>query len=832
MDSVPDPVFSAGLFGPGIAVDPTEGVLLAPCDSVVTHLAKTGHAVTLTTPSGVEVLLHIGIDTVALKGEGFTAKIAQGTHVSTGDVLIEFDLDFVAQRAKSLVSVIVIANGEAFEAVEITAQERVKAGESPLLHIQPKHLPVSGKAETQAGGDSLQVQVTLGCKGGLHARPAARARNAAAAFDAKLELVFAGRRAPLNSVVGLLGLGAGEGSTVEIVATGTQARAALDAVKKELESAAPEENEKPTQKKPAPLADVPVIPGCFSGVCASSGIAVGCLQHWEVSEIEVPEAAAGFVSAEMHLLTQAVEKVDSELAEAVRHASGGNGDPAAGIFAVHRMLLEDPLLIGEAQKAIQHGKSAGFAWRKAVQGQIATLSALEDALLAERASDLRDLEKRVLLALGYFSAHRPAMPNETVLCATEFTPSDLTGLDRNVIALVMAHGGTTSHAAILARQLGLPCLVAVGDGLHELKQGSAVVLNASAGYLHFAPSSMEIKQARQEAGLLQQQRETNLAAAFSGAQTTDGRMIEVSANIATLADASMAVQNGADGVGLLRTELLFIHRPQPPTVAEHRETYQAILDALKGRVATIRTLDVGADKEVDYLTLPPEPNPALGLRGIRMAQVLPHLLDDQLRGLLAVKPSGAVRVLLPMVTDAGEMASLQAHIKALADEIGRKDTIEVGAMIEVPSAALMADQLAPHVDFFSIGTNDLTQYALAMDRCHTSLAKQADGLHPAVLRLIDMTVRGAEKYDRPVSVCGALAGDLMAVPLLIGLGIAKLSVDPPLVPEIKACIRKLDYVQCRNLALDALDLDSAKAVRASIATFCSLTSEKMEETCR
>lgn len=323
------------------------------------------------------------------------------------------------------------------------------------------------------------------------------------------------------------------------------------------------------------------------------------------------------------------------------------------------------------------------------------------------------------------------------------------------------------------------------------------------------------KRARQERERLAGVRDANRQRAGEAATTVDGRAIEVAANIATLDDANTAVDNGADAVGLLRTELMFIHRQTAPTVAEHRQSYQSIVDALQGRTAIIRTLDVGADKEVDYLTLPPEPNPALGLRGIRVAQVRPDLLDDQLQGLLAVKPFGAVRILLPMVTDAGELVRIRKRIDEFARAQGRTEPAEVGVMVEVPSAALLADQLAQHADFLSIGTNDLTQYTLAMDRCQADLAAQADGLHPAVLRLIDIAVRGAQRHGKWVGVCGALGGDPLAVPILVGLGVTELSVDPVSVPGIKARVRRLDYQLCRQRAQDLLALDSAQAVRAA-----------------
>ncbi|EMH3227897.1 phosphoenolpyruvate--protein phosphotransferase, partial [Burkholderia multivorans] len=647
--------------------------------------------------------------------------------------------------------------------------------------------------------------------------------EAARGHDAHVEVHFDGRKAPIESVVGLLGLGAGERATVVLVGRGAHAQQAVDAVAAELlREAHGEAEEKParlTSPAPQPVANrngAPLAPNTLAGVCAAPGIAVGTLVRLDDADIVPPEQAAGTPAAESRRLDQALKTVDAELDGTVRSASARGAVGEAGIFAVHRVLLEDPTLIDAARDLISLGKSAGFAWRATIRTQIDTLSKLDDALLAERAADLRDIEKRVLRALGHTSGAVRALPDEAVLAAEEFTPSDLSSLDRaRVTALVMARGGATSHAAIIARQLGIPALVAVGDALYAIPDGTQVVVDASAGRLEHAPTALDVERARHERERLAGVREANRRMAGAAAATADGRAIEVAANIATLDDANTAVDNGADAVGLLRTELMFIHRQAAPTMLEHQQSYQAIVDALQGRTAIIRTLDVGADKEVDYLTLPPEPNPALGLRGIRLAQLRPDLLDDQLQGLLAVKPFGAVRILLPMVTDAGELVRLRKRIDEFARAQGRTEPIEVGVMIEVPSAALLADQLAQHADFLSIGTNDLTQYTLAMDRCQPDLAAQADGLHPAVLRLIDLAVRGAEKHGKWVGVCGALGGDPLAVPILVGLGVTELSVDPVSVPGIKARVRRLDYALCRQRAQDLLALDSAHAVRAA-----------------
>ncbi|MFM0069858.1 phosphoenolpyruvate--protein phosphotransferase [Paraburkholderia sediminicola] len=823
--NVPDPVFSGGMFGDGIGIDPLEGRLVAPCDGTITHLARTGHAVTLATAEGVEILLHIGIDTVEMNGKGFAPMVAQGAHVRTGDILIEFDQDQVALNAPSLVSVVAIANSDAFEIVERAQDGMLKAGETPLLMLRARGgeaAHASRQASATNVTEEARQQVTLVHAGGLHARPAARAREAARGFDARVEVRYEGRKAAIESVVGLLGLGAGEGATVELLGVGPQAQAAIEAIAHELtREAHGEVEEKPArQSSPAPQARAraageALAPNMLAGVCASPGVAVGKLVRWDDADIDPPEKANGTSAAESRLLDKAIATVDADLDTTVRDASQRGAVGEAGIFSVHRVLLEDPTLIDAARDLISLGKSAGFAWREAIRAQIAILTNIEDALLAERAADLRDIEKRVLRALGYTNAAARTLPEEAVLAAEEFTPSDLSSLDRTrVTALVMARGGATSHAAILARQAGIPALVAVGDALHAIPEGTQVVVNATTGRLEFAPTELDVERARLERSRLAGVREANRRTSQQAAVTSDGRAIEVAANIATLDDAKTAVDNGADSIGLLRTELLFIHRASAPTIDEHRQSYQAIVEALSGRTAIIRTLDVGADKEVDYLTLPPEPNPALGLRGIRLAQVRPDLLDDQLRGLLAVQPLGAVRILLPMVTDVGELIRIRKRIDEFARESGRTEPIEVGVMIEVPSAALLADQLSQHADFLSIGTNDLTQYTLAMDRCQADLAAQADGLHPAVLRLIAATVQGANKHGKWVGVCGALAGDPLAMPLLVGLGVTELSVDPVSVPGIKARVRNLDYQLCRQRAQDALALESAQAVRA------------------
>lgn len=830
--AVPDPVFAEGLFGDGVAIDPLSDTLLAPCDGVVLHLAATGHALTLQAPCGAQVLLHVGIDTVSLRGDGFAPCVAQGAAVRQGDALIRFDVERVARQARSLVTLMAVANGNAFAVAARTDAALAEAGRTVVLQVRP-----AGVAQTAAPAASAEIAdsadsahaapvrrtVTLTCAGGLHARPAARARAAMQGLDATVTLHYGGRQASLESLVALLALAADQGATVELVASGRDAAAALEAVARELRRTDAGEAHAvfPVGAAPAPTAPGELPPGCIAGVAAAPGIAIGPLHWWREAAPEPTETGHG-AAAERAALQAGLAAAEAWLARDSALASARRASAEAGIFAMHRALLADPALLAAADTLIDSGKSAGYAWREATRAEAAALSATGDRRAADRAADLLDVGKRVLRALaradqgadraaGVVLAHGG---EPVVLAADEFTPSDLTGLDRaRVAALVMVRGGPTAHAAIMARQLGIPCLVALGSALERLPEGTPVIADGDHARLHASPDAHLLAATASTVRLREQQRRADLRAAYAPASTRDGVHIEVAANIGSLDDARDAVAQGADAVGLLRTELLFLHDAAAPAAADHTARCQAIADALDGRSAIVRTLDIGGDKDAAWLRLPPEANPALGLRGVRLAQACPQLLDDQLRGLLAVRARAPLRILLPMVSEPGELLHWRARLRALAAEVGVDAGFEVGVMIEVPAAALLADQLAEHADFFSIGTNDLTQYTLAMDRCQPELAARMDALHPAVLRMIGATTEGAARHGRPVGVCGALAGDPLAVPVLLGLGVAELSVDAALVPAIKARVRTLAHADCLQRVPELLRLASAAAVR-------------------
>ena len=422
-------------------------------------------------------------------------------------------------------------------------------------------------------------------------------------------------------------------------------------------------------------------------------------------------------------------------------------------------------------------------------------------------ADLADIEQQVLAELeGSPSPPAQALPNDAILIADELLPSQLAAFDTAKVAgFCTAGGGPTSHVAILAGSMGIPALVATGPRVLEISDGEWMVVDGDAGSLRIAPPADDLARARAIVDARRLVAERELAEARSDARTADGRRIAVYANLSIAAEAEAAVTRGAEGCGLLRTELLFQDRTEPPDEEEQRAQYQAVAHVLGNRPLVIRTLDVGGDKPVAFLPMSKEDNPALGLRGIRINRAWPDLLRVQLSAIARVDPRP--RVMLPMVTEAREVEGVRNSLSEFGD-------LQLGAMIETPSAAMLADQIARVADFLSVGTNDLAQYVLAMDRGHPGLASSIDALHPAVLRLIAKTVEGGRAYGRPVSVCGAAAADPLASPLLIGLGVDALSVPPAAIPNLKEWLRSVRLDDCVAAAERALALTSADQVRA------------------
>ena len=822
LDEIPDPVFAGRMLGDGLAVDPIDGTLHAPCDGEVIALPESRHALTLRSDGGAEILMHIGIDTVGLEGKGFEAHVQVGRRVAAGQRLITMDLDLIARRAKSLLTPILVMETCGFAVVRRIENREIAVGDV-LMEIATLGQASGGTGADEPDAGAAREEkaelrpVRVALEHGIHARPAAQIVSALKGLAGDVSLVARGRSANARSTVALMKLGVRKGDEVQVRALGRDAGSAIDAVARLLTDAhiatgRPREASKATRARlPAPGGVAEASAGAaLPGVIASRGLAVGQAVRIAIREIEVTKPGAG-VAHETSQLERARAEVRNRL-EAARASASGT---AREIVEAHLELLDDPELTEKSLALIAGGASAAYAWRWAIRGSIESLRSLGDPRMAERVDDLLDLERQVLLCVsGNVGSAAQELPPGALVLAEELLPSQLVALDAARLAGIgLAAGGATSHVSILASAMGIPALVALGPAVLRIADGTPLLLDADSGLLHVDPGGERLAATRRQLELRAARRAEEREAAQQDCYTADGGRIEVFANIGSLSEARAAARNGAEGCGLLRTEFLFLERETPPTQTEQYAEYQQLAEALAGRPMTIRTLDTGGDKPIPYLPMPAEENPALGLRGVRTSLWRPDLLRQQLRAILGVRPYGQCRILLPMITDVTEIRAVRAMIDEARAEIGRAEPIQLGVMIETPASALIADAIAVEADFFSIGTNDLTQYTLAMDRGHTELAARLDALHPAVLRLIARTAEAAQARKRTVAVCGGLASDPVAAPILIGLGVHELSAVPSVIPQLKALIRKLTLANCAEVARQALEQSTAEAVR-------------------
>jgi phosphoenolpyruvate-protein phosphotransferase/dihydroxyacetone kinase phosphotransfer subunit len=673
-----------------------------------------------------------------------------------------------------------------------------------------------GAAEEAGVAADLDVINRLG----LHARPAARFVTAAGSFEAEVSVtnldtgVGPVSARSLNAVATL---GARQGHRIRVAARGPQAAEAIDALSSLAEAGFGDRDEPEPRPQMPPRTHAP--PGSIAGVPASPGIAIGPLRHLKSPDVDIPEATAADPQYEWNRLQKALDASRSQIEEMRRDAAQRLGESESEIFDAHLLLLGDDELLKPARAAIFDDKhTAPLAWRDAVNAVARRYERLEDAYQAERAADVRDVGNRVVAnLLGVSTA--PAVDGDGVLAVTELAPADAAALDAKVTTgIVTARGGPTSHGAILARALGIPAVVGAGEGIIDIAEGTTVVVDGAAGAVIVDPNEEQLADfaARRdrEAALATEWR----SAAKAPARTADGARIEVFANVGRPGDAIGAVESGAEGVGLLRTEFLFLDRDDPPSEDEQYAAYCEVAKRLDGRPVIVRTLDAGADKPIPYVAQSTESNPFLGVRGIRLSLAHEELLQTQLRAILRAAAEHPLKLMFPMIATVAELAEATAAVEKArstldADGVAAAAAIATGIMVEVPAAALTAELLAQRVSFFSIGTNDLAQYTMAAERGNERVAGLADPLHPAVLRLVDHVVRAARKYDRWVGVCGEAAGDVTAVPVLVGLGVTELSMAAPAIPAVKERLRNMRLADAGELARAALAAESATDVR-------------------
>jgi phosphocarrier protein FPr len=532
--------------------------------------------------------------------------------------------------------------------------------------------------------------------------------------------------------------------------------------------------------------------------------------------VAVPPARPGAPPEQHHRLRHARDDAREDLRTVRVTAARDIGEAEAAIFDAQLLLLDDPDLLAAAGARIDAGGDAARAWADALDEVEREFASAAGEYLRARAGDVRDVRDRVLRSLGGVPEHDT--PADGILVADDLTPAEAAAVDpARTPAVVLAGSSPTAHAAILLRARGVPAVVGVGAALAaRIGAAALLVVDGTTGEVVVDPDEPTLAAVRERADARVRRRGEALRRAHEPAVTRDGTTVLVGANIGSVADARAAV--GADLAGLVRTEFGFLDRQRAPDVDEQEAAYRAIAEAMAGRRITLRTLDVGGDKPLDYLPMPHEANPFLGTRGIRLALAHPHLLADQLRAVVRVAHDHPVDVMFPMVTGVDELAAARTALDDAVAAVGRGRPagLRVGIMVEVPAAALKAAAFVPHVDFFSIGTNDLTQYTLAAERGNDELAALADALDPGVLALIGITADRAGD-DVLVAVCGELAADEGAAELLIGLGVRELSVAPGAAATVKQAVRAVDLAHARELAAEALACPDAGAVRRLLA---------------
>lgn len=662
------------------------------------------------------------------------------------------------------------------------------------------------------------IEVTILGGHGLHARPATFFVDTAKQFSSDIHVRHDGQVANGKSLVSLLKLGVKSGAAIRVMAQGPDEDAALQALQEAVDSGLGEDEES-QQGHPDTSAthgwEPKDVKKTVPGIAASPGLAIGPIHQFRQQKIVV-EATAKDPTAEEKKLRGAIATAQAELQDLYQEVKKRSGAGHAAIFRAHQEFLNDPDLVNDTIVQIKEGHSAGWSWQETINERVKAMQKLDDPVLAGRAVDLSDVGNRVLKVLaGGTISDEPDLPDEPIiLIAEDLTPSDTANLDPSaILGFCTASGGPTSHSAIIARSLDIPAVVATGPGLLKQADGTLGILDGDSGNLYLEPSEDDVKSARAAQKQLAELRDVEHQRRYEPALTTDGHRVEVVANVSRAEEAEQAVNAGGEGIGLMRTEFLFLERSEAPTEEEQYEVYTHMVKALGGLPLIIRTLDIGGDKEVPYLNLPPEDNSFLGVRGIRLCLAKPELFIPQLRAIYRASKHGSIKIMFPMISTLEDLAEAHVIAEQVRVEVGA-EPVDIGMMIEVPSAVVMADQFAKEIDFFSIGTNDLTQYTLAMDRLHPQLAKQADGLHPAVLRMIDKTVQAATAKGKWVGVCGGVAGDPKGSILLVGLGVTELSVSIPSIAAVKAKMRQISREGAQELAQKALNCRTAAQVRA------------------
>lgn len=761
--------------------------------------------------------------------DGVLVMMDLGSALMSAETAVEFLLP--AQQEKVRLCPAPLVEGAIAAAVQAAAggtlqavyEEAIGALAAKTAQLGEAGISPSSPASFLANAQELRLIVPN--RLGLHARPAARFVSTANQFAAEIRVAKGNKLANAKSINQVATLGVRQGDEIVISAQGDSAQAALAALQALADANFGDVNEDDLETAPLQPLTTAVANEEMSGIPAAPGIAIGPVVQYRPQLPAVQTTEVDDVSKEWVRLETAMAAAVEEIRALHKQAVGQIGAAEADIFEAHMLILQDPDVLERLQKRLtEKSVNAESVWW-AVMGETAQqYREMKDPYMQARAADVLDVGQRVLGQLMEFVRPSLDFAEPAILVAADLSPSDTARMNpERVLGICTEMGGATSHTAILARALGIPAVVGLGSTLSGLADGQLLALDGATGRIWVDPDydTLADLKAQRQVWLGEQ-----LHAKQVGRQpaiTQDGHQLEIAANIGGPHDTAVALEYGAEGVGLFRTEFLFLERDSAPTEDEQVAAYAQAVKTMGNRPLIIRTLDIGGDKPLPYFSSEAEDNPFLGWRGIRFCLDHPDIFKPQLRAILraSVLPDGQpanVKMMFPMI---GSVPELQAAKKMLAEvqnELSQggipfDETMEVGIMVEVPSAVALADKLAAEVDFFSIGTNDLTQYVMAADRGNARVAELANGLQPAVLRLVQQTVQAGHAAGIWVGMCGELAGNPLAAPVLVGLGLDELSMSAPSIPAVKEAIRGLTLKGARETAVHALSLPSAQAVQ-------------------
>lgn len=795
-------------------------------------LAIAGGIDDLENPIGTDAMKVMEAIDAVYSDDGVVVLMDLGSALLSAETALDFLPD--EQRARVFLSKAPLVEGAMAAAVQAMVGapvEQVLAEAESALVVKREQLggepeAVPAPAESPVDSDNAQ-RVTLLVRNrlGLHARPAARFVTTAGRYEADVRVLKGGKAANAKSINQVAILGVRQGDEIVVTATGPDAGAALAALQALADDNFGDRDE-PAAAAPQPLA-VPQPAsrgdGALAGIPASPGVAVGPAALYRP---RLPEVVARRVDApaeEWRRLQEAVDTARAEIEALYRRALSQVGQSEAAIFEAHLLFLEDPTTL-DATRELIFGESlnAEAAWQRETAALAAAYAGMEDEYMQARAADIEDVGQRVLRRLMGVEPPSLDFPEPSILIAADLTPSDTARLDpTRVLAICTELGGATAHSAILARALGIPAIVGLGHNVWQVGEGQKIAVDGDEGVLWPEPDAAQLAAfAGRRDAWHEAQRQAKVAGQ-AAAVTQDGVAVEIAANIGSPNDVGAALEYGAEGVGLFRTEFLFMDREQAPTEEEQYEAYLRAARQMGDRPLIIRTLDVGGDKPLPYLDLGEEANPFLGWRAIRFCLQRPDIFMPQLRAILRASCDGGmalnVKIMFPMVGTVSELRAakdmLEDARRQLREEgAGYNEAMEVGIMIEVPSAVAIADQLAREADFFSIGTNDLTQYVMAADRGNARVSGLASALQPAVLRNVRDAAAAAHDAGIWIGMCGELAGNPLATSVLLGLGLDELSMSAPAIPAVKEAVRGLTMADARRVAGEVLACDSVEAV--------------------